>query len=467
MPSTILDRTDRSTDREALHRDPNLVLYRTRAGFTAVTQLTSSDGQVDQRFFDVNAPGRDLLALVDGHRSLADIATEYCRSTDLDVDPNRSWIDDYFTAVRERGVVFAGEPHDDPALKEIGHGGLLRPVHLTVEITDACNLECQHCYLEASPAKQARMTFAEFQRVVGAFQENQGLSIELTGGEVFCNPEWKPILELALEQFSLVGLLTNATVLPADALQLLTRYADRVTVGVSIDSVRPELHDRLRGRRHAFERTIRNVRRLVATGVRVRVGSVIFDENMWEVRELAHLAVDLGAAMFSFNYVEDFGRGHAFRSDHDVTFDTSYKEYIEGVLNDFSGIIPVIAGEQTSGTLNCGAGVGSIVVDPHGNVRPCAIYPRTQAFGNVLEADWPTVFDAPIHSTFAAVPAPHHDHGCPLDCQLFGHCYGCVLKGLRQNADRPAGERCPWVLANDLHGIVDRFAESIGAEAQP
>jgi len=25
----------------------------------------------------------------------------------------------------------------------------------------------------------------------------------------------------------------------------------------------------------------------------------------------------------------------------------------------------------------------------------------------------------------------------------------------------------PWVLANDLHGIVDRFAESIGAEAQP
>ncbi len=203
MPSTILDRSDRSTDREALHRDPNLVLYRTRAGFTAVTQLTSSEGQVDQRFFDVNAPGRDLLALVDGHRSLADIATEYCRSTDLDVDPNRSWIDDYFTAVRERGVVFAGEPHDDPALKEIGHGGLLRPVHLTVEITDACNLECQHCYLEASPAKQARMTFAEFQRVVGAFQENQGLSIELTGGEVFCNPEWKPILELALEQFSL------------------------------------------------------------------------------------------------------------------------------------------------------------------------------------------------------------------------------------------------------------------------
>ena len=310
MPSTILDRSDRSTDREALHRDPNLVLYRTRAGFTAVTQLTSSEGQVDQRFFDVNAPGRDLLALVDGHRSLADIATEYCRSTDLDVDPNRSWIDDYFTVVRERGVVFAGEPHDDPALKEIGHGGLLRPVHLTVEITDACNLECQHCYLEASPAKQARMTFAEFQRVVGAFQENQGLSIELTGGEVVCNPEWKPILELALEQFSLVGLLTNATVLPADALQLLTRYADRVTVGVSIDSVRPELHDRLRGRRHAFERTIRNVRRLVATGVRVRVGSVIFDENMWEVRELAHLAVDLGAAMFSFNYVEDFGRGH-------------------------------------------------------------------------------------------------------------------------------------------------------------
>lgn len=454
-------------DAVVLHRARNLVVYGTRNGFTAVTRGVDSSGHPAQSFFDINRPGRDLLALVDGRRTLHEITREYCSAACLDVDTNAYWIAEYLEAVGERGVLHVGEPSADPVMTEIGHGALLRPAHLAIEVTDACNLECGHCYLEASPAKRSRMTFAEFRRVVEAFRDHQGLSIELTGGEFFRNPEWKPILELSLREFSLVGLLTNATVLPQDALDLMARHSDRVTVGISLDSVRPELHDRLRGRAHAFERTCRNVRRLVAAGVRVRLGAVIFDENMWEVHELAQLAVDLGAAMFSFNYVEGFGRGKDFGSAHSVTFDESYKKYIEKVLADFSGIIPVIAGEQTSNSLNCGAGSGSVVVDPRGNVRPCAIFPRTRSFGNVLDDAWPDIFDRSIHLTFSAIPAPHQDHGCLLTCPSFGTCYGCTLKGLKHNAERPEGERCAWVATNKLDAAVDAYVDAItGANAE-
>lgn len=467
MPNTpTLQNRVSCVDTAALHLDPSLVVYRTRAGFTAVTRRLDRNGHPAQRFFDINTPGRDLLALVDGRRSLGEITRTYCAASDLDLSTNAAWIADYFTSVEERGVLSTGAPSSDPAMTEVGQGTLIRPAHLTVEVTDSCNLECGHCYLEASPSKRSRMTYADFERLIGAFRDQYGLSVELTGGEFFMNPDWKPILELSLREFSLVGLLTNGTVLPDDALTLLRRHSDRVTLGVSLDSVRPELHDRLRGRPRAFERTCRNVRRLVAAGLKVRLGAVIFDENMWEVRELAQFALDLGAAMFSFNYVEDFGRGHGFRSSHEVSFDQSYKEYIEGVLKDFSGLIPIIVGEQVSGSLNCGAGSGSVTVDPRGYVRPCAIFPRTRVFGNVLEDSWAGVFDSPIHQTFTSIPAPNSDHGCPLTCPQFGACYGCTLKGLKQNASRPIGERCPWVTANQLDPAVDLFRGAVtGANA--
>lgn len=467
MPGTPTLQAPVSLADEAVpHLDPTLVVYRTRAGFTAVMRRLDGKGRPAQSFFDINAPGRDLLALVDGHRSLAEITHKYCRTVKLDIGSNATWIADYFAAVAQRGVLSIGAPSSDPALIEVGQGTLIRPAHLTVEVTDSCNLECAHCYLEASPAKRSRITYTDFERLTKTFRENYGLSIELTGGEFFMHPEWQPILELALEQFSLVGILTNATFLPEDALAVLSHNADRVTLGVSLDSVRPELHNRLRGRPRSFERTCHNVRRLVAAGLKVRLGAVIFDENMWEVRELAQFALGLGAAMFSFNYIEDFGRGHDFRPNHTVTFDQSYKEYIDEVLSDFSGLIPIIVGEQVSGNLNCGAGSGSVTVDPRGNVRPCAIFPRTRVFGNVLEDSWPEVFDTPIHQTFASIPAPNRDHGCPLACPQFGTCYGCILKGLKQNADRLTDERCPWVTANKLDAAVDLFRKAVtGADA--
>ena len=437
-----------------LHRIPELVVHSTRAGYTV---LRTAADVTAQTFFDINHPGKMLLALIDGRRSVTRIVSDYCAEAGIEATENQSWIVEYLTQIVARGIVFPGQASDDAPLIEIGDGSLLRPAHLTVEVTDTCNLECGHCYLEASPRKRAAISYADFEAVVRTFKSEHGLSIELTGGEFFLHPDAMRILELALREFSLVGLLTNGTVLPDEALELLARNTDRVTVGVSLDSVRPELHDRLRGHRGAFKRTVENVRRMVARGVRVRLGAVIFDENMWELRELAQFAVDLEAALFGFNYVEGFGRGVGFDAAHGVRFDEKYKEYVASVLEEFNAIIPVLVGEQMKSThTNCGAGTGSVVIDPDGNVRPCAIFPRTRAFGNVLQSRWDEVFDSPDYRILSAVPDPRPDNGCPVTCPDFGTCYGCYLKGLRRNADRP-DEPCRWVTTNNLSSVVEAF----------
>ena len=318
--------------------------------------------------------------------------------------------------------MFPGPPDDAPLIETL----VARPAHLTV--SHGRNLECGHCYLEASPRKRAAISYADFEAVVRTFKSEHGLSIELTGGEFFLHPDAMRILELALREFSLVGLLTNGTVLPDEALELLARNTDRVTVGVSLDSVRPELHDRLRGHRGAFKRTVENVRRMVARGVRVRLGAVIFDENMWELRELAQFAVDLEAALFGFNYVEGFGRGVGFDAAHGVRFDEKYKEYVASVLEEFKDIIPVLVGEQMKSTHTIAEpGTGSVVIDPTATCASLRDLPGRAPSATSCNRVGTKCLTP--HYRILPPPDPRPDNGCPVTCPDFGTCYGCYLKG--------------------------------------
>ena len=78
-------------------------------------------------------------------------------------------------------------------------------------------------------------------------------------------------------------------------------------MNVSIDSTNSEIHDQFRGVPGAFYKTCENVKRMTQNGIKVRIASSIFKENMWEIDKLAELAINLGAQLFSFNFVEEFG----------------------------------------------------------------------------------------------------------------------------------------------------------------
>lgn len=457
MPAQTIDAPQISV---ALHLDPTTILYRGRSGFT-LTRHNDDVGTIGPEFFDVNGAAVDLLRLIDGTATIDDITTTYCREHALDLDNNADWIAEFVEQMRVRGVVALGEPDPHAPLVEVGDDALVRPVHLTVEVTDVCNLACGHCYLSASPQNHRAIDYATFSRLVEEFQAQHGLSIELTGGEFFVHREWRDILSLALQRFSLVGLLTNGTFLPDDAVDMLAAHRDQVTVGVSLDSVHPEAHDRLRGKRKAFERTVANIKRLTEAGVRVRIGSVIFDDNMWELHELAQLAVDLGAWMFSFNYVETFGKGIDFAEGHSVTFTPEYRTYVTGVLKDFATVIPIIVGEGHGTNRNCGAGSGSVVMDPEGWLRPCAIFPATHGFGNLLTQSADEVYSSRFTELFTAAPCPNEAHGCPTECPSFAHCFGCTLKGLEKNASDLSRAYCTWAESNGLEELLDLYVTTI------
>jgi cyclic pyranopterin phosphate synthase len=115
--------------------------------------------------------------------------------------------------------------------------------YLRVSVTDRCDLRCTYCIPKGfrgfEPA-QNRLTFAEIERVVGAFAALGVTSVRLTGGEPLMRPQ---LPELAKRLSSLPGirdlsLSTNGTQLTRHARAL--REAGVSRLNVSLDSLRPE-----------------------------------------------------------------------------------------------------------------------------------------------------------------------------------------------------------------------------------
>ena len=120
-----------------------------------------------------------------------------------------------------------------------------------------CNITCANCYIESSPANDrlAYLTAAEMTRYLDEAEDlgHRPKTIGFTGGEPFMNPEIAAMLEIALGRGYDVLVLTNAMRpmmrprVQAALVDLNGRFRAQLTLRVSLDHWRAELHDEERG----------------------------------------------------------------------------------------------------------------------------------------------------------------------------------------------------------------------------
>lgn len=118
-----------------------------------------------------------------------------------------------------------------------------------------CNIACATCYIESSPINDA-LIYLPAAEMVAYLDEIAGLGlpteeIGLTGGEPFMNPEIVPMLEASLDRGFRTLVLTNAMRpmrrFEAELARLIARFGDRLTLRVSLDHHRPDIHEAERG----------------------------------------------------------------------------------------------------------------------------------------------------------------------------------------------------------------------------
>ena len=443
--------------------EKGVLMYLTKGKYNLLSEEVKEDSRY-YRFFTVNKTGRDVVMSITGDDTVEELEKKYCEETGISLEKNQKWLDEFLGMLLEKEtVVLDDKPVEQEELKVVGNGNAISPMMATIEVTEKCNLRCKHCYLDASCEKTSVITYEQFKNLVEVFKKNHVLNLELTGGELFVNPEAYEILELALRQFATVGILTNGTILSDKVLDLLAKNKEKIMINVSIDSTNPQIHDTFRGMEGAFEKTCSNIKRLTDAGIPVRVASSIFSENMWEIDKLADLAVSLGAKMFAFNFIEDFGRGTQMGKQDKVEerLDAeAYIRYVNSVIEKYRDIIPIIKSEEhIMGSENCGSGSNAIVVGADGNIRPCALFPKMNLFGNVFEEDFEDIFKRDIYEKISKIVPPGEESGCDKKCQYFVNCRGCYLKGLEHN--RNMEEPCEWVKRNHLEDMLEIYERGV------
>jgi len=82
----------------------------------------------------------------------------------------------------------------------------LRP---TIRVTLKCTQACSHCCFESSPELDQHMSVKTAKKVARFIEANNIFSINLMGGEVFCNPNYKEIVKIFANTGRRIRLVSN------------------------------------------------------------------------------------------------------------------------------------------------------------------------------------------------------------------------------------------------------------------
>jgi len=158
--------------------------------------------------------------------------------------------------------------------------------YLELQITDACNLRCRHCYLGSGSGNE--LSVAQVRAALAEFEELQGLRVLITGGEPLMHRKFDEINEMLPDFFLRKVLFTNGLLLKNGVLKTLK--VDEIQI--SIDGME-QAHDSLRGK-GTFARSMEAVRNALDAGFAVSISTMVHPGNLADFDALERLFKDLG-----------------------------------------------------------------------------------------------------------------------------------------------------------------------------
>ncbi|MHC1630850.1 MAG: radical SAM protein [Methanotrichaceae archaeon] len=255
------------------------------------------------------------------------------------------------------------------------------PDQLSVAIIRHCPNNCIHC---SAPSRTGDvLTADQIKRAIDEGLEMGSYMITFDGGEPMLRDDL-PNLVGHVDRRAISTSFTSGYGLTENLARAL-KQAGLYAVRISIDSPRPEEHDRFRGRSGAFEDALSGIKNALDAGLMTDLFMVVSPFNIDDLEDAYNLAAELGVNELSLyeivavgrwasHFDEILGKGDVERL---VRFHKEKNKSSEGPR---VSAFPYLLGPEMFG---CFAGRRWIHIDASGDVLPCAYLPIS--FGNVKE----------------------------------------------------------------------------------
>ena len=187
----------------------------------------------------------------------------------------------------------------------------ISPLMFYYEITQACDLVCEHCRASAKPdadpnelqREQSQALIAQ----VATFPKPP--TLVLTGGDPLKRRDLFDLIRHAAEVGLQVALTPSATPLATYAAFAAAKEAGVSRLGISLDGADAATHDAFRGWSGSFDRTLQMLASARRLQLPVQVNTSVTRRNFPQLDDIAELLAEQGIAMWSVFFLIPVGRG--------------------------------------------------------------------------------------------------------------------------------------------------------------
>jgi radical SAM protein with 4Fe4S-binding SPASM domain len=260
--------------------------------------------------------------------------------------------------------------------KRILEGEMVRPLLAIVYPSYVCNHSCQGCsYEELNRKGNVFLDTENFAELLKSLHSLGVKSIELSGGgEPTLHPEFCELVKRAANSGFELGLLTNGSLLSGEMANLVVDHFTYVQVNVDASDARVYNQIHRPSEAFGFQTVLNNLEGMLGkrnqknSKLTVGAKALLCQANMNFMEEMVNLTKDIGCDYIRFkprrNAEECLSPEQADRAD----------DLIETLQKKYSPFL--ICGEVLSSRINmkCWLSPLHILVDPLGDVFPCAYY---------------------------------------------------------------------------------------------
>lgn len=180
-----------------------------------------------------------------------------------------------------------------------------------LEITNNCNLRCQHCYSESSSKSNNsdKMESGNWLRIIKEAYELGCRRIQFIGGE----PLLKYHLLYKLINFSLelgfesTEIFTNGTLLKDEIINFCSER--KVAIAMSLYGPTCSIHDKITTKHGSFIKTLTALKKVQQKGISIRIAIVVMAQNENYLDETISFLKEIGITNARYDFVRPIGRG--------------------------------------------------------------------------------------------------------------------------------------------------------------
>jgi len=203
---------------------------------------------------------------------------------------------------------------------------------LAINLTQRCNLACEHCYLDATTLRGGsddELSTDEVCKLLDNIADmDNGTMVVLTGGEPLARRDIEQIVQHGSARQLAMVLGTNGALLTRERTRAL-KDAGLMGAGISVDSLDPTFHDQFRGQIGSWQKTMNGIENCRQAGLSFQLHFSITDGNAHELNDMIEFARLSEARVLNIFFLVCTGRGESFSDISPLRYEKCLKEIIQ------------------------------------------------------------------------------------------------------------------------------------------